>query len=194
MSIVMKKIILLLLFVAVAAIVRSQDSLSYKPLSSFKNDTVAYLVYNFETRADSYKGKTIDEVLKDLRIPVISYKIHLILHPIGFRALRLFINSNTDITNENCYYLGIASMTNYTKYVPFDGEWTENIYESLKSIVVTGIGVSVPMNSEYYKERQKKWEQERKERKEKEASRFIISPAFHKWDPDMIKPDTIKKE
>ena len=182
MSIVMRKIIILSLFVVVAATVKSQDNLSYKPLSSFKNDTIAYFVYNFENRADFYKGKTIDEVLRDFRLPVVFYRVNFILRPLGYRSLHLFVNSDTDFTSESSFYIYIVGSTDYSEYAPVIGEWSENIYESLKAIKVESVGVSVPRNSESYKERERKWKKE----KEKETPRFIPehAPVFHRWDPD----------
>lgn len=156
---------------------KSQTDLPYKSLSSFNNDTVAYLVYNFETRADFYKGKTIDVVLKDLRIPIIFYRYNYT--PRGPQNhLNLFFNSNTDITSESSYRIYISSNTKYLDYVPWDGKWTTNIYESIKSIKIEKVGVSAPRNSKYYKE---------KEVKSSSSTPRVVprdSPVIHKWDPD----------
>lgn len=174
----MKRLILLALLITAVVTIKSQTDLPYKSLSSFNNDTVAYLVYNFETRADYYKGKTIDIVLKDIRIPVVFFRIKLILRPIGYRSLGLFFNSNTDIISKSCYYLYISSDTSYPENVPRANKWSEKVYESLRSIKVENIGVSVPKNSKYYKE---------KETKSTNLTPRVVprdSPVIHKWDPD----------
>ncbi|MDR2148658.1 MAG: hypothetical protein LBE91_19630 [Tannerella sp.] len=195
----MKKIILLSLFVAMAATVKSQADLPYKPLSSFKNDkvfnndTVAYLVYNFKTRADFYKGKTVDEVLKDIRVPVAFYQISVILRPIGNRALRLYFNSDTK--SDSSYYLYIISYTNYPKDPTLIEEWSAEIYELLKSNKVESVGVSVPRNSEYFKEEERKWkeESEKESKKREEAFRRNFEKNNKGGNPHPLTPEMIKE-
>ena len=72
----MKKLILF--FAAVLAMCYSNSALAqctlpYRALSTFNNDTIAYLKYNFTDRADCYKGKTFEEVVTDLNIPIASF-------------------------------------------------------------------------------------------------------------------------
>lgn len=52
---------------------KAQCTLPYRALSTFNNDTTAYLKYNFTDRADCYKGKTFAEVVSDLGIPIASF-------------------------------------------------------------------------------------------------------------------------
>ncbi|MFT4221908.1 hypothetical protein [Dysgonomonas sp.] len=173
----MKKLIILSLLIAAVTTMKSQADLPYKSLSTFNNDTIAYLVYNFETRAGAYKEKNVNDVLNDLRIPITFYIARFTFRQPKY-YLRLFFNSNTDIASESNYYIYISSNTDYLKYVSWDGKWTEKIYESIKSIKVEGVGVSVPINSKYYKE---------KETKSSSSTPRVVprdSPVIYKWDPD----------
>lgn len=52
---------------------KAQCALPYRALSTFNNDTTVYLKYNFTDRADCYKGKTFEEVVTDLKIPIASF-------------------------------------------------------------------------------------------------------------------------
>ncbi|MDR0546509.1 MAG: hypothetical protein LBG77_02840, partial [Dysgonamonadaceae bacterium] len=52
--------------------IQAQDKLSYKSLESFNNDTINYLKYNFYTLRSQYEGKTIADVIKNLKLTVIE--------------------------------------------------------------------------------------------------------------------------
>ena len=52
---------------------KAQCTLPYTALATFNKDTTAYLKYNFTDRADCYKGKTFEEVVTDLKIPIASF-------------------------------------------------------------------------------------------------------------------------
>jgi hypothetical protein len=73
----MKKIILTICIVVtiISCSVQKPRSgnTSYKALKNFNKDTLAYLKYNFEEHADSYKGKPISAVAYDLEIKVFNY-------------------------------------------------------------------------------------------------------------------------
>jgi hypothetical protein len=81
MQIVMKKIIILTIFLMMLAIIaQAQCNLAYKPLSAFANDTTAFMIYNFSTRELCYKGKTVNDVLSDLessKVAIKSYSIEV---------------------------------------------------------------------------------------------------------------------
>ena len=69
---------LILIFAAILVIscsnsAKAQCTLPYRALSTFNNNTEAYLKYNFTDRADCYKGKTFEEVVTDLKIPIASF-------------------------------------------------------------------------------------------------------------------------
>ena len=42
----------------------------YKSLTEFKNDTTAFILYNFMDRAEQYKGKKLEDISRDLQIPI----------------------------------------------------------------------------------------------------------------------------
>ena len=46
---------------------------NYRSLKSFHKDTIAYFQYNFIDNQDKYIGKSVDEVLKDLEIPIVHF-------------------------------------------------------------------------------------------------------------------------
>jgi hypothetical protein len=52
--------------------IQAQDKPRYKSLESFNNDTIKYLVYNFNTHRAQYEGKTVADVIKNLKLPVIE--------------------------------------------------------------------------------------------------------------------------
>lgn len=65
---IMKKILLFILLLTAALYAEAQCTQPYKAFNQFANDTTAFLQYNFSTRADCYKGKTVADVLKDLQL------------------------------------------------------------------------------------------------------------------------------
>ncbi len=53
---------------------QTSENLPHKPLASFKSnaqmsDTLQYLEYNFHERQSQYIGKTVTDVLKDIKLP-----------------------------------------------------------------------------------------------------------------------------
>jgi hypothetical protein len=66
----MRKTIIFSIFLLLCTFTsKSQCNLPYKDANSFKTDTVQFLKYNFDLRADCYVGKTVFEILKDLHYP-----------------------------------------------------------------------------------------------------------------------------
>jgi len=55
--------------------INAQCNLPYRVLSTFKNDTTAFMIYNFRDRMDCYKGKTLKEVTDDLKIPIKDFMV-----------------------------------------------------------------------------------------------------------------------
>ena len=66
----MKKIIINMLLSVCFIHLHAQTGLPYKSLSDFKNDTTAFINYNFIDRAEQYKGKTLEFIVHDLQIAV----------------------------------------------------------------------------------------------------------------------------
>jgi hypothetical protein len=52
--------------------IQAQDKLQYRSLKSFNNDTINYLKYNFYTLRSQYEGKTIADVIKNIKLPIIK--------------------------------------------------------------------------------------------------------------------------
>ena len=69
----MKKAIFFIVFIVITVAAKAQCNQPYKSFDQFRNDTTAFLRYNFKTRADCYKGKTVAYVLKDLQLKPKSY-------------------------------------------------------------------------------------------------------------------------
>ncbi len=68
MSIIMKKIIILLVLLLSVMGSSAQCNLPYKSLQEFRNDTLSYAEYNFGKRRQFYQGKTFENFVKDLEI------------------------------------------------------------------------------------------------------------------------------
>ena len=91
----MKKIIISVLLSMFLINLHAQNALPYKSLSDFKNDTTAFINYNFIDRAEQYKGKTVEFLVRDLQIPV----KHIYMSIVGEEVdgLYLGIYSSEDI-------------------------------------------------------------------------------------------------
>ena len=69
----MKKLILISLWLGFSFVAKAQCTLPYKSLAAFNNDTTAFVKYNFSDRAACYVGKTLQDVMQDLGIPIQSF-------------------------------------------------------------------------------------------------------------------------
>jgi len=110
----MKKIVLIVFIVLSIFEIHSQCDLPYRPFSEFSNDTLAFLDYNFETRADCYKGKTVTDVIRDLYFNPVSFdniathSLHAANKKDGFRGIMLFIRNQGKEKNPlKDYYISI---------------------------------------------------------------------------------------
>ena len=66
-------IIIVVTAVCISSFAKAQCPSQYKSIIDFSNDTTAFVNYNFKVRANCYIGKTLGDVLVDLKIPVKSY-------------------------------------------------------------------------------------------------------------------------
>ncbi len=66
----MKKIIIAILLSMYYIQLNAQNELPYKKLSEFKNDTTAFINYNFIDRANQYKGETMHDVIENMQLQV----------------------------------------------------------------------------------------------------------------------------
>ncbi len=71
----MKKLILLSILILSTMGLAAQCNQPYRAFSTFANDTTAFLRYNFKARADCYKGKTVEYLLKDLQLKPIAIMV-----------------------------------------------------------------------------------------------------------------------
>ena len=73
----MKNIIILLCSILLVSCATSKHisavNPNYRNLKSFHKDTIAYFQYNFIDNQDKYIGKSVEEVLKDLEIPIVHF-------------------------------------------------------------------------------------------------------------------------
>ncbi|WP_101689028.1 hypothetical protein [Dysgonomonas massiliensis] len=98
----MKKILLIILISIVGLInLYSQkeetDTLVYQTITDFKLDTVAFIRYNFEDRAEAYVGESFGKLMADLNIRPMIMGIGYSLGEEGerlFSGIRLYIQSN----------------------------------------------------------------------------------------------------
>ena len=148
----MKKILLITLAIFASNCLKAQE-MAYKPLSEFKGDTSAFVLYNFMDRALAYKGKTFADVITDLKVPVKSFAytfngddlkaIYLSPYPTIFPKKgdisNIYIEWENPIIKEDIFKLVLAK----------DG-WNEQIYNHYKDKKIKYIYVDIPENSIYY--------------------------------------------
>ena len=91
----MKKLTILILLVTASIASKSQSDLPYKALSAFSNDTTAFLRYNFKTRADCYKGKTVADVLKDLQLTPKMFISKSSTRVNKYAGIRIYVSNTT---------------------------------------------------------------------------------------------------
>ena len=150
MSMIMKKIILLLLLIITSLNSKSQCELPYKPLSAFGTDTVAFMTYNFRDRADCYKGKTLKEVSEDLQIPIKDFNRSKIMGRENFgkiRGIYLYIYSSGYarylMMSENTYnglYLKFENLIPEDEYTKrSQSGWSQDLYNHFKDMKIRSI-------------------------------------------------------
>ena len=70
----MKKYLIILFTISSFAISKAQTNLEYLKLEKFNTDTLEYLRQNFIQNKQKYIGKEFNYLLKDLEIPIKSYR------------------------------------------------------------------------------------------------------------------------
>ncbi len=148
MSIIMKKIFLLIVFIIITVAAKTQCNQPYKSFDQFRNDTTAFLRYNFKTRADCYKGKTVAYVLKDLQlkpksfIPLYSTKTN------KYRGVRFFVDNkgyiDPKMKNQYIYIYWkdlLDSEAVSTLIQTYDSDvWIDKFYDFFKDNIVGEVG------------------------------------------------------
>lgn len=153
---IMKKLILLLLFVLIASFVKAQ----YKPLSSFQNDTTAFIIYNFMERAEEYKGKTIKELLTDLKMPIAHFHCGCDMYYCYTVTFHVYPQSKVIKLREEGGDFNAICVT-WKNKIPVDvdkfgNKWNAALYDYLKDIEIKDVHVVIGKNSKYYSKYKKK--------------------------------------
>ena len=153
----MKKIIISMLLSMFFIHLHAQTGLPYKSLSDFRNDTTAFINYNFIDRAELYQGKTLEFMLHDLQIPVKSVMVYD--SPFG-KVYGLFLYF---YSYEEKYRLSNSTINKpygiqvTWKPVASIGDWKISIYlreddkiiNNCKNFHITQVDVIYPLESEH---------------------------------------------
>lgn len=152
----MKKLILSLLFVLIASFVKAQ----YKPLSFFQNDTTAFIIYNFMERAEEYKGKTIKDLITDLKMPIAYF--HCGYDMYHFYTISLYVYPRAKVyaleeagEDANSILITWKNKIPVELYDRFGAKWN-TLYDCLKDIEIKDVRVIIGKNSKYYSKYKKK--------------------------------------
>lgn len=153
----MKKLILSLLFVLIASLVKAQ----YKPLSSFQNDTTAFIIYNFMERAKEYKGKTIKELLADLKLPITYFCCEYDMYYCYGVIFYVYPEDEVFKLREegkdfNAIYVTWKNKIPVDLYDRFGSKWNTALYDYLKDVEIEDVCVVIGKNSKYYSKYKKK--------------------------------------
>ena len=150
----MKKNIIIFTFLAFGYLAQAQCALPYKPLSSFANDTTAFINYNFSDRAACYVGKTLNDVLQDLQIPLQSflnldtwddytvyYGLYIYIYPYNTMRYRTqYKNYSNIIVIRWATNISATDIDSYADKL-YSEKWTPQIENILKNRVIKDIGI-----------------------------------------------------
>jgi hypothetical protein len=142
-------------FISPLSHLKAQDTLSYKPLTSFEGDTVAYLEYNFNIRHKQYAGKKVSDIIKDLELPVIEITEFMTgtreprteqgQPPSGILQMSLcLIKSGKEPDPFQDYYITFSfknppPLTSILPLMSFR-RWSPELYEFIKDLEISAIG------------------------------------------------------
>ncbi len=144
----MKRIILFIVFIVITVAAKTQCNHPYKSFDQFRNDTTAFLRYNFKTRADCYKGKTVAYVLKDLQLKPKSFMTLSSIKTDRYEGICVYIdntNSSERISNSkkrNQYiYIYWPNLMSFTEALnlkrTYDSDvWVPKHYDFFKNNIV----------------------------------------------------------
>lgn len=145
----MKKILLFVLLLMATLYADAQCTQPYKAFNQFANDTTAFLRYNFKTRADCYKGKTVADVLKDLQLTPKMFISKSSTRVNKYAGIRIYVSNTTllDILQNPgrktqdiyIYWPDLMDSTEVTrlirKYKDTD-VWVQEYYDFFKNMIV----------------------------------------------------------
>ncbi len=140
----MRRIILFIVFIVITVAAKAQCNQPYKSFDQFRNDTTAFLRYNFKTRADCYKGKTVAYVLKDLQLRPKSYVALYSTKTNKYRGICIFMDDKgyIDAKTKNqyiyIYWKGLLDDEGVVKLGrTYDSDiWVQQHYDFFKDNIV----------------------------------------------------------
>ncbi|MFT4072243.1 MAG: hypothetical protein QM654_10065 [Dysgonamonadaceae bacterium] len=122
----------------------------YKPFSMFANDTTAFLRYNFNERADQYKGKKVSDVLRDLQISPKAFATASTMYLGKYSGLCIFLDGNrwklpaVKPQYIYIYWEGLQNLEPVIKlYRQYDNDkWVQQHYDFFKDMTVGKVSYS----------------------------------------------------
>ncbi|MFV0312391.1 MAG: hypothetical protein ACK5KN_12185 [Dysgonomonas sp.] len=145
----MKKILLFILLLMAALYAEAQCTQPYKAFNQFANDTTAFLRYNFSTRADCYKGKTVADVLKDLQLTPRRFTTLSTTRVNKYEGIYIYVDNTTRLdilqnpgrkTQEIYIYwpdlMDDTSLKTLRRTYDNGGAWIQQYYDFFKNMVV----------------------------------------------------------
>lgn len=140
----MKKLILLSILILSTMGLAAQCNQPYRAFSTFANDTTAFLRYNFKARADCYKGKTVEYLLKDLQLKPIAIMVSYSTSVGKYDGICIFVdNSKWNIANSQkdqyiyIYWSDLLDNANVIKMGKnYKGVWNQQYYDFFKNMIV----------------------------------------------------------
>ena len=159
----MKKIIISMLLNMLFIHLHAQSELPYKSLSDFKNDTTAFINYNFIDRAEQYKGKTLEFIVRDLQIPVKCIALDVAVGSVVGFDLNFYDFEELINLMESTINKPFAIEVNWGKRVPMEEDLVrlkrlkenDKIINNFKDFQIIKINVRYPLQSEYEQNRPK---------------------------------------
>ena len=160
----MKKIIISVLLSMFLINLHAQNALPYKSLSDFKNDTTAFINYNFIDRAEQYIGKTLEFIVRDLQIPVKRVYMSLADEEHNVDGLYLSFYGEVEMRriSESTISKPYAINVNWAEKVPIENFISpvrardyNKIINNYKDFQIIEIDVRYPPKSEHVKGRPK---------------------------------------
>jgi hypothetical protein len=150
----MKRSIVALLFISLCWFSKAQCTLPYKTLAQFRNDTTAFINYNFSDRADCYAGKPLSNGLTDLGIPVKSFDNTIFWYKTDiYKGMYIFIYTYRTqcIREDNKNYTNTIHIEWDTPLAVTDidpladatepEKWTARIENAVKARIIKKVGV-----------------------------------------------------
>ncbi len=148
MSIIMKNLLLFLVFLFWGLLSYAQCSQPYKAFSTFSNDTTSFLRYNFKTRADCYKGKTVAYVLNDLKLAPKSLVMFSSVYANKYEGICIYVDNTVSaerISNSKlkrqCIYIYWDKLLDFSEALIIkrnysSDKWVQRHYDFFKNNIV----------------------------------------------------------